>query len=277
MRSKRINKYRVKYRPLIVGVKLVLISYLMIFSISYLTSGTSAFFSSYQTLGHEITAGEWNQDHKDSDQWDQSSLTFQGKGNQNIKSCPTVIEVEIMNDGEDMQHDTKYEIFYIKNGNPQKHGEKIDLHEEEGIISALKSGEIIKLSYETDVSGVYVFAAYQQDGHPNEEQTWSEKIKVDCKSTENSSKSDNKQQIEEDNLEKDHEKSEQQGDQGTLAGEDSEQITNGENSSDANEENKTLTETQNVLAEEKMEENDNNDRRDFEGDEDENAENDKMD
>lgn len=191
LRSKRVRKFRAKNRPLEIMIKLVLICYIAIFSVSYLTAGTSAYFSSSEELNPVIAAGDWG-----NDQWDESSLVFTTKGNQNIKTCPAEIELNLKNVGEgDMQDDSTYEIYYVKNGNPEKHGEKIELgeNEEERIIEVLKSGEETKLTYETNVSGIYVFVVYQQENHPDEERTWSKWIKVDCPKEKSSTSQENKQ------------------------------------------------------------------------------------
>lgn len=178
MRSKRVKKFRSRNRPLEIVIKVALICYVVIFSVSYLTSGTSAYFSSHQQVNPVITAGDWETEQpEDSDEeWDESSLVFTTKGNQNIKQCPAEIEIKLKNAGQgDMQDDSTYEIYYVQNGNPEQHGEKIELeeNEEERIIEPLKSGEKTKLTYETNVSGVYVFVAYQHEKHPDEERTWS--------------------------------------------------------------------------------------------------------
>lgn len=161
-------------------LKAMLICYLIIFSASYLTSGTSAYFSSQFQVNNTITASTWVSEEP---KVDESSLVFLGKGNQNIKICPAVIKVEIKNAGDgNMQADTTYEIYYTKNGNPEKHGEKIEFAEGEGIVEALVSGKTTELIYETSNPGRYIFLVYQNEGDLADDGIWSEEIKVDCKS-----------------------------------------------------------------------------------------------
>lgn len=187
LRSKRVRKFRTKNRPLEIMIKLTIICYIVIFSVSYLTTGTSAYFSDIEEINPVIIAGEW-------EQWDESSLGFTTKGNQNIKQCPAEIEVKLKNVGDgDMQDDSTYDIYYVTNGNPEKHGEKIELDEKEGIIKPLKKGEETTLTYETNKSGVYVFLAYQHEKHPEEEEAWSKWIKVDCLKVKPSTVKENKQ------------------------------------------------------------------------------------
>lgn len=142
MRSTRIRKFRVRNRPLFIIVKTAIVCYLIMFSASYLTSDTSANFTSQQEVNHMITASDWEIEDPE---MNESALIFLEIENQNIKTCPAIIKIEIKNDGSDMLADTTYEIYYIENGNPKKHGEKIVLADGEGVIPVLTSGESFSL------------------------------------------------------------------------------------------------------------------------------------
>ncbi|WP_018931005.1 amyloid fiber anchoring/assembly protein TapA [Gracilibacillus lacisalsi] len=170
MRSKRIIKYRNKYKKGIIAVQILIILYAALFSISQLTSNTSAFFNHSSAVNFSIPTGSW---------WDGSDLLFIGKGNQNLNdACPPVeFSVEIKNNGYSMIDPTNYEIFYIENGNP-KNGEKIS----EGTLEAMQAGEITTISYQAEEEGFYVVKAYQHPDYEGEAEKviWSEKIKVKC-------------------------------------------------------------------------------------------------
>lgn len=183
MKLSRLRKFKSKNSRFLLFSKLVLIWYLILLSGVYFTSDTTAYFSeSLQTNGG-MSIGSWEKEEpNDEEEWDESELSFITKGNQNWDSCEALtIKAKIKNSGNgDMQAEGKYEVYYIEKGNPQKHGEKMKLDEEEGVIKALKSGEEIELTYKADLAGRYVFKAYQHSLNPNNKEIWSEKIKFDC-------------------------------------------------------------------------------------------------
>ncbi|WP_164218308.1 amyloid fiber anchoring/assembly protein TapA [Virgibacillus sp. YIM 98842] len=176
MRSKRFRKYRRQFPVAFFLVKLVLIWYLVVFSISYLTSGTAAHFYDAEESDSMVYAGFW------ADGWDGSSLSFVENGNTNIKACdPVEITKEIQNSGdEDMLAGSTYDVYYAENGNPEKHGVKLDLSESEGNITALESGESTILKYLAQKPGRYAFLVQQPEGHPDKESIWSKSVKVNC-------------------------------------------------------------------------------------------------
>ncbi|UJL45361.1 amyloid fiber anchoring/assembly protein TapA [Virgibacillus sp. NKC19-16] len=174
MRRTRIRKHRSNFQLLLLIGKLIIIWYLMVFSTTYLTANTSAYFTTTNDANGMVSVGVW-------EVADESSLAFIQNGNENIKSCePVTLKTEIKNTGDgDMQSDLTYDVYYIENGNPEKHGDKLELGEGEGIIKVLKSGETTELTFKASEPGRYAFVAYQHDGHP-EEETWSKSIKINC-------------------------------------------------------------------------------------------------
>src|SRR5690625_1150816 len=168
-------------------LKLALIWYICIFSAGYLTSQTAAIFTDRKQINGVFTAGTWEgnetEDPDSEEKQDNSKLTFLSKSNQNIKKCePVNIDVEIKNAGKsDMKQDSSYEVYYIENGNPKKHGEKVKLAEGEGVIPVLKQGETTKLTYLASNEGRYIFLA-NQSGSQHKESVWSKEIKVHCTS-----------------------------------------------------------------------------------------------
>lgn len=140
-----------------------------------MSSDTSAYLSSQSKVSGEITAGEWEVE-------DESELAFLDKGNQNIKSCPANMKVKLKNTGKGpMLEKSTYEIYYVANGNPKKHGTKVQLDQGEGVVKTLEKGETVILSHETDRPGRYIFKAYQAGDHEEKTAVWSKEIKVDCK------------------------------------------------------------------------------------------------
>lgn len=149
--------------------------YLVIFSASYLTSNTAAVFTTNQETNGMITIGTWEEP-------DDSQLAFVNKGNQNVKACgPTEIKVKLKNNGKgDMQNNSTYEVHYIKNGNPEKDGEKVDLADGEGEVKVLKRGDTTELIYTVNEPGIYAFLAKQINDDLDNSHVWSKWVKVHC-------------------------------------------------------------------------------------------------
>lgn len=171
LRMSRLKKFK-SNKKLILISKVIAIGYLSIFTIGYLTSGTEAYFNDTNVKNQQIQAGTW---------WDGSDLQFVGKNTQNIKTCPpTDITVKVKNNGFTMLESTKYEIYYVENGNPKNKGKKIA----EGQISPIDAGETTTLSYKADQKGSYMFKALQRPGHEEDyderHELWSEKVMVKC-------------------------------------------------------------------------------------------------
>lgn len=174
---------------------MALVGYLLIFTASYITSNTTAHYSSQQTLSQPIATGEWGQMENEieeeleeieitekTEEIEESTLAFVNDEYQVIKICePSIIKVEIENSGEkDMQEQGSYEVYYIETGDPKENGEKLELAVGEGIIGILGSGEKSELTYEVDKPGVYIFLLYQHDDNRDEDGVWSKEILIDC-------------------------------------------------------------------------------------------------
>lgn len=175
--------------------KIALVGYLLIFTASYITSNTTAYYSSQQTVSQLIAAGEWEQieeeveDELDEvekadeiEDFEESSLAFITDEDQIIKVCePLIIRIEIENNGEvAMQEEGIYEVYYVETGDPKEDGEKLELTEGEGIIETLTSGEKIELTHEIHQPGVYIFFAYQHGNDKDQDGVWSNEILIDC-------------------------------------------------------------------------------------------------
>ncbi|MUK89068.1 amyloid fiber anchoring/assembly protein TapA [Ornithinibacillus sp. L9] len=183
----RLQKFKKKKKFILIS-KFTLLFYLLIFSFSYLSSATDAYFNSSNQDSFTLQAGTW---------FDGSELVFIGKGNQNIKVCPEVdIIVEIKNVGFEMIGPAEYEVFYVENGEPRVNGEKID----QGLIEPLGKDEIANLVFEADDEGFYEFKAIQREGYEgSDKEIWSEKIKVKCNENNNDSESENEEDNSKDN------------------------------------------------------------------------------
>lgn len=167
MRQSRLRKFRSKYRGFWFTTKIILIWYLLLFSIMHFTSNTSAVFSDATSPAGKIESGYWPVDYQ---------LVFTEKGNSNFDACgPFEVKRTIKNKGkEDMNDAASYEVYYHK-ANPKKHGEKVG----EGSIPALKKNQTEELKFTAEEPGRYAFVAKYEtvDG---EMETWSFEIKVDC-------------------------------------------------------------------------------------------------
>ncbi|MFC4023872.1 amyloid fiber anchoring/assembly protein TapA [Oceanobacillus longus] len=181
MRSSRFNKFKQKNRSFLLFLKTSVIWYILIFLIGYLTSDTAAQFTAYQESSGEVTVGKWESPDEE------SILRFITKGNKNIQACESVIiATELKNDGPgDLKENGSFELYYIENGNPEKHGEKLALSEDEGIIKPIKKGETAPLTYEASKPGVYVFSTKENPGDSDSKTIWSKWTIVNCPSSNN--------------------------------------------------------------------------------------------
>ncbi|WP_176330278.1 amyloid fiber anchoring/assembly protein TapA [Oceanobacillus rekensis] len=186
MRKSHLKRFKSKDGIFLIVFKVTLIWYLLIFAAGYLTSDTAAHFNDYKETSSSITVGIWEEELDDRDETDKSSLSFITKGNQNIKACqPTIITTELKNKGpEDMKKESSFDVYYISNGNPEKHGEKLQLSENEGKIDPLKNGGSTTLSFNADKAGVYVFKAKEQ-AVEDSKLIWSKWIDINCPSENN--------------------------------------------------------------------------------------------
>ncbi|WP_231495770.1 amyloid fiber anchoring/assembly protein TapA [Paucisalibacillus sp. EB02] len=175
----RLQKYKnLKKKKLVLFSKIIVAFYLVIYSFSYLTGGTIAYFSNSNQGYVSLTAGTW---------FDGSKLKFVGNNGTDVdQSCPTVeISADFMNVGHKMQGPTKYEVYYTEQGSngggsPENHGSPIYA----GQIQALEKDEVITLSFVTENEGFYVFKVYQREGFEGkdkEKEIWSNKFKIQCK------------------------------------------------------------------------------------------------
>lgn len=141
-----------------------------------MTGQTDAYFSDSNSVSGTIKAGIWETQKKNGcsngekhGDWDCSSLKFTSSefDGQNIIAT-------IQNTGSDMKAIGTYEIFYSEIENP-KNGQKLS---ETISFKALKKGEEITLIFTPELSGKYMFKAYQHKDHPGGGELWSDEIIV---------------------------------------------------------------------------------------------------
>lgn len=175
MKTKRMRTYRKKFRHVILLGKVVLIWYLVVFSVSYITTSdtTADFTDSQEARGMIYVAGDWKV-------VDGSAFEFTKQDSNEKRMCePQNITSTLENNGEEDMRDTStYDVFFSENGDPETDGEKMELDEDEGTIPALKLGGSQRLTFKATEPGHYKFVAYQLD----EEETgvWSEDIIITC-------------------------------------------------------------------------------------------------
>lgn len=176
----------------------MIVGYLLLFTVSYLTADTAAYFNGQQQTSEIlITAGTWDDEEveepateetdeeseaEDEEEKDHNGLAFTDEESQHLDTCPATIEVDITNEGDDMEADGFYEVYYTEAGDPQEDGEQIELNEddEEGIIEALANDETVTLTFEANDPGVYAFVVYKHEDAVEEDGVWSEDITVEC-------------------------------------------------------------------------------------------------
>lgn len=196
LRSTRLRKFRKKYQPLIICFKAVIVLYMVIFSASYVTTDTVAYFDDTNVSAVTITAGTWEdeqdkgekenvKDEVKEELEDRSSLAFVNQEATASETCPAHMEVEVTNTGDGpMRTKGFYEVYYVEDGHPEDDGEKLSMENHEGTLEILKEEDTKKLTYETSTSGFYQFVIFQDEDAPEKDRVWSEVIEVVCEEEE---------------------------------------------------------------------------------------------
>lgn len=212
-----MRKFRKQYQPLIICFKALIVLYLVIFSSTYLTTDTVAYFDDTNVSAIMITAGTWEDEEEEQDKdekenmkddvkeepEDRSSLAFVDPEVTESETCPAHIEVEVTNTGDGpMLTKGFYEVYYVEDGHPEDDGEKLPMEDHEGILEILEEEATKKLVYETSTSGFYQFVIFQDEDASEKDRVWSEVIEVVCEEEESEeSEDENKEQVEEDQQE----------------------------------------------------------------------------
>lgn len=169
MRKTRVKKYK-KNNKLMLIAQIVAIGYGLTVSIAYITTNTSASFTSSKQDSTAIQAGTW---------WDGSDLAFIKNNTVNDKACaPTDISVQIKNNGFTMIDSTTYEVYFHDNGNPKQQGKQIAT----GDIGPIGSDKTVSIMFTAEQNGSYMFKAYQRPEYAGNGsgEIWSEKVMVKC-------------------------------------------------------------------------------------------------
>jgi YqxM protein len=185
IRNTRFKKYGRKNRNAIILAQLLCVGYIFTFGIHFLTFNTEAYFNDNSQVTGKFQAGTWE------NEWDKSSLKFNGN-DQTFESCnQKEITVALTNMGSDMEGPSQYEVYYIDKGNP-KDGEKGG----DGVIDPILAKKSISLKFTASKPGNYKFRAFQRPNHAFKDERqdlWSETITITCKT--NSSNESQQNQI----------------------------------------------------------------------------------
>ena len=109
----------------------------------------------------------------DEPEWSKSSLSFDGGCDGDCEE----VSAQVCNVGDgDMSGSVEYNVYYAVSGNP-KDGTVVDT----GSVGPLASGECDDLTYTPTEDGNYMFQAFQEAGHPGNENhdLWSEQCSID--------------------------------------------------------------------------------------------------
>ncbi|MGD6966614.1 amyloid fiber anchoring/assembly protein TapA [Rossellomorea vietnamensis] len=185
IRYVRTKKFRSQSKGLKVVAQLVAIWYIVIFTTSYLTSNTTAYFSDQDPASVTIQAGTWVTESEPEPQIENgiSSLDFTSNEDTTVKMCqPGEISTEVINTGDtDMEGTLEYEVHLISEEQGQeKEGEL----EDSGVIEPLNQNERILLKYQANKAGKYTFKVIHIPdpvNQPEEKQEfWSGGITIQC-------------------------------------------------------------------------------------------------
>jgi YqxM protein len=176
IRYGRLRKFRKKNSYHFLFIKFLAVWYLLIGISSTITGQTGAYFSDSNSVSGTIKAGIWEtqdksgcSDGKKHGDWDCSSLKFT-----NSKFDGQFIIATIKNTGSDMKTGGRYEVYFSENINPKK-DQKLS---ETISFKALKKDEEFTLTFTPELSGKYMFKAYQHKDHPGGGELWSDEIIV---------------------------------------------------------------------------------------------------
>ncbi|MCM3585496.1 amyloid fiber anchoring/assembly protein TapA [Mesobacillus maritimus] len=161
MRSTRSKKLRTRRKGIIIVAKLVSIWYILIFTSSYMTSYTGAYFNDVETLTVSFQAENPKPEQPEIDSWDRSSLDIDAKGTSAWADGYRVFAT-VRNSG-DRDITTSTWVFYlykIIDGKPT--GEPIA----EGVVPKIPSGELGEMKATVTEPGVYAFTVRRPLGHP---------------------------------------------------------------------------------------------------------------
>jgi YqxM protein len=176
IRYSRSRKFRKRYVFFRKSMQVLLVWYLLIFTVIQLNSFTNAAFNDVEELQASIHV-KWP-----IDEWDKSSLDFDVAGLERGGSCqPPEVYAEIYNDGEDMTFSTwTWELFKVGKGQETK--TPISPVLESGEVPMIKAGEkgriITTKLQELPGDGQYRFKVTKPD-RPGQEAIWSEVIEIE--------------------------------------------------------------------------------------------------
>jgi YqxM protein len=160
IRNSRLRKFRKKGKKLIIAAQIVAIWYLLILSVSYLTTNTGAAFNDIEVIENSLHV-QWDKqpEQPDNNEWDKSSLDFDGskawvEGNK--------VYSTIKNAGDRANSTSTWRFYLYKMINNKPSGEPVA----EGVVPLIQSGEEGIISATVTENGEFQFAIRRPQGHP---------------------------------------------------------------------------------------------------------------
>lgn len=181
MKSKRRRRYKKKKYDLFLISKIALICYLAIFGVGYMTSDTSAYFSSQSEISQTITAGFWEVPQVLVNGCGEESPIDEVSSEGTEYNIEDETSIEIGNDvlpGEEINIDSE-----DKDINPIEESEKDGIPSGENEIDCGNKEDVSKAIVEEDTAGE-IDCKNEDDslvGENEKDATLSKEFKADCK------------------------------------------------------------------------------------------------
>lgn len=171
-----------KNKKLVKLLKIGMAFYLLTFLFSYLTTDTSAYFTSSTQTSGTIQVGTWETEPENAE----TSIVFDDIKEKTAASCPVAIETFVTNKSEIKMADSKrYIVYFSGNDVSEEQMEEISLPEGEGSFGPLDAGETKTVTIKVNEPGFYKIAILSES---NQKIAVSKSIKVKCGKTEEKSK-----------------------------------------------------------------------------------------
>lgn len=173
IRASRLRKFKKKSRGISIAAQIVAIWYLFVFTGSYLTTHTGAYFNDIEVIDNFLGADA--EFPGDSEEWDRSSLKFTGIAGYCTPDFEGQIYSELANVGDAMAGPTKFYLYKVglnESGPNQKNpGELLYEGEVPPLPGQDSNSNKTMLIYTPDLNklspGKYKFKADQRPNHGN--------------------------------------------------------------------------------------------------------------
>ncbi|MGD6832402.1 amyloid fiber anchoring/assembly protein TapA [Sutcliffiella halmapala] len=182
IRYKRVRKFNHLKKEFSLGIKVIAVWYLMIFSLVQF-SETNAGYNDVELLSFPIAAGEWGESPPDNEEWDNSSFEMDGS-TVGVEGC--TIHTTIYNSGDEANSLSTWRYFVHK---LDSSGNVIEEPVNTGVVPLIENKKTGKIESEVSENGEYKIKVRRPLGHPagnNPDEEgytylgWSKKIKVEA-------------------------------------------------------------------------------------------------